>query len=221
MIPEFPNRLARIGAILTLIGSLVWIQWPVDFSKFNFAAVILLIGSFVTWVSVELADYIGTGNAADQAKSADNIKSDDVNKLNTILKIIHKKQFYILKQKAIQTYMEDDDYDGLRDLIYYRENDIFPFHTVKVQEMYEKFCVGCKDFYSKFYNLYTSDGGGRSTWRPVGNRYVSDEIYSGVMTEIAELDRKASSLAELWEQLIVVARQELKGASKSIERYDI
>lgn len=220
MIPEFPNRLARIGAILTLIGSLVWIQWPVDFSKFNFAAVILLIGSFVTWVSVELADYMGTDNSADQAKSADNIKSDDVDKLNAILKIIDKNQFSILKQKAIQTYMEDDDYDGLRDLIYYKEDDIFPFHNVRLQEIYEKFCADCKDFYSKFYNLYTSDGGGRSTWRPVGNRYVSDEIYSGVMTEIAELDRKASSLAELWEQLIVVARQELKGASKSILRYD-
>ncbi|MCH3756007.1 hypothetical protein LZC13_10345, partial [Campylobacter coli] len=71
------------------------------------------------------------------------------------------------------------------------------------------------------YNLYTSNGAGRSTWRSAGDRYVSDEIYSNVMTKIASLDQKATSLAELWEELIMISRQELKGASKAMERYDL
>ena len=60
-----------------------------------------------------------------------------------------------------------------------------------------------------------------STWRPSGEKYVSDEIYEEIQAEIAVLNRKASKLADLWEELINVSRQELKGASKTIERYDV
>ena len=40
------------------------------------------------------------------------------------------------------------------------------------------------------------------------------------MGKIAKLDRKASLLADLWEEFINAARQELKGASKVIEPYE-
>ena len=73
----------------------------------------------------------------------------------------------------------------------------------------------------EFYGLYTSDGHGRSTWRPYPDRYVSDEIYKEVMGQIAILDHKASKLVGLWEELISVSRQQLKGASKAIERYEM
>ncbi|MER8582727.1 hypothetical protein NKG95_29170 [Mesorhizobium sp. M1423] len=125
------------------------------------------------------------------------------------------------EQKAIQTYMDADDYKGLQSLIYYKENDIFPFHNIKIQAIYENFSKGALEFYMDFYGLYTYDGHGRSTWRPSGGRYVSDEIYKEIMAEIAALDKKASKLVALWEELISLSRQELKGASKSIERYEM
>jgi hypothetical protein len=181
---------------------------------------LLLTASFVIWLSIELTDYLENKDSPDHIQTEDNIKTDDVNKINSILKIVDKNQFYILKNRAIQTYMEDDDYSGLLNLMHYKESDIFPFHNERIQTTYEKFCSECQNFYFSFYNLYTSDGRGRSTWRPLGDRYVNDEIYEGIMAKIAELDRMALSLAELWEQLIAVARQELKGASKSIEHYD-
>ncbi|MDW9447440.1 hypothetical protein GOA58_07015 [Sinorhizobium meliloti] len=214
MAPEFPTRIARVGAVLTLLGSLIWVQWPIDLAKFNAAALILLIGSFMAWVSIELAD---SGNS----DFNDNIMSEDVDKLNSLLKMIDKNQFYILKEKAIQTYMDDDDYDGLANVISYCRSDIFPFHSQKIQALYDRFCTEARIFYSDFYNLYTSNGRGSSTWRPPGDPYVSDEIYRKVMSKIAVLDDKASKLAQLWEELINVSRQELKGASKAIERYEM
>ncbi|ESY70034.1 MULTISPECIES: hypothetical protein [Mesorhizobium] len=215
MVPEHPNRIARIGSVLALVGSLVWVQWPINFSSFNIAAVILLIAAFITWISTELADY------RESERFNDNVMSDDVDKLNSIIKIIDRRQFYTLKQKAIQTYMDEDDYRGLQSLIYYRENDIFHFHSVKIQTIYEKFSKEVLEFYMRFYSLYTYDGHGRSTWRPSGDRYVSDEVYKEIQHEIAMLDHKASKLVELWEELINVSRRELKGASKAIERYEL
>lgn len=214
MVPEFPTRIARVGAVLTLLGSLIWVQWPIDLAKFNIAAVILLIASLVTWASIELAD---SGNSS----SKDNIMSDDVDKLNSLLKLIDKKQYYVLKNKAIETYMNDDDYDGLRNLIIHKEDDIFPFHNKNIQSLYERFYADARDFYSGFYEIYSYDGRDRSTWRPPGGGYVDDETYKNIRKKIAVLDNKASKLAELWEELINVSRQELKGASKAIERYDM
>ncbi|MFA6153023.1 hypothetical protein [Mesorhizobium sp.] len=215
MVPEYPNRIARIGSVLALLGSLIWVQWPINYASFNIAAVILLIATFVTWVSTEISDY------REGEIFNDNIKSDDVDKLNSIIKIIDRNQFYILKQKSIETYMDADDYKGLQSLIYYKQNDIFHFHNVKIQAIYEKFSNEALEFYMSFFGLYTYDGHGRSTWRPSGDRYVSDEVYKEIQHEIAVLNRKASSLAERWEELINLSRQELKGASKAIERYEL
>lgn len=214
MVPEFPKRIARVGAVLTLLGSVVWIQWPIDFAKFNAAAMILLIGSLMAWVSIELAD---SGNNS----SNDNIMSDDVDKLNSILKIIDKRQYYVLKNRFIETYMNADDYDGLRDLISYKEDDIFTFHNKNIQSLYEKFSADARDFYSGYFEIYSYDGPDRCTWRPPGGGYVDDETYKRIRAKIAVLDIKASKLAGLWEELINVARQELKGASKAIERYEM
>lgn len=215
MVPKHPNRIARIGSVLALVGSLIWVQWPINFASFNIAAIILLVAAFVTWISTELADY------RESERFNDNVMSDDVDKLNAIIGLIDRNQFYILKQKSIQTYMGADDYKGIRNLIYEKENDIFPFHNGKLQKLYEKFSNDAHDFYMKFYGLYTYDGHGRSTWRPSDGQYVSDEIYEEIQSEIAVLNEKASKLAELWEELIYVSRQELKGASKAIERYEM
>lgn len=220
MAPQFPKTLGRIAAILTMIGSLVWLQWPIDTSNLSPGALVFLVASFISWLAIEFAEYTEPMKLADDAQKSDNMNSEDVDKLNSILRIIDRRQYYVLKNKAVQTYMEDDDYNGVRDLIYYKEDDIFPFHNGKIQALYERFCSDCKEFYSEFYNLYTSDGRGRSTWRPSGDRYVSEERYEEVMGSIAHLDRMLSSLSDLWEQLISTAREELKGSSKSIERYD-
>ncbi|MGV1766991.1 hypothetical protein G6L94_00045 [Agrobacterium rhizogenes] len=215
IVPEHPSKLARIGACLTVMGSLIWVQWPIDLEKFNFAAAALFFASFVTWVSMELAEFTSDNNARD------NVLVDDVKKLNSLLKIVDRKQRYVLRENAIQTYMKDNDYDGLRDLIYFHQDDIFPFHNEKIQALYEKFCSGAETFLSDLYTLYTSDGHGFMTWRPTGERWVSDEIYEEVRSKIANLDRQASALSRSWEELIVLAKQEFKGASVGIEAYEL
>lgn len=102
-----------------------------------------------------------------------------------------------------------------------KENDLFPFHNNKIQALYESFADRAHAFLMDFYGLYTSDGRGRSTWRATGDRYVSDEIYKDVMKQIAVLDHQASGLADTWEELIRVSREELKGASTPMDRYDL
>ena len=116
--------------------------------------------------------------------------------------------------------MHDDDYRGLQNLLYFKKNDIFPFHNQKIDSDYQIFCEKADEFISDFFSLYSFDGIDHHTWRPKGDGYVSDEIFGEIMGKIAKLDRKASLLADLWEEFINAARQELKGASKVIEPYE-
>lgn len=112
IVPEHPNKLARIAACLSVMGSLIWVQWPIDLEKFNFAAGALFIASLVTWISMELAEFTSVGG------TQDNVLVGDVKKMNSLLKIVGRNQAYILRENAIQAYMDADDYDGLRDILY-------------------------------------------------------------------------------------------------------
>lgn len=162
---------------------------------------------------MELADF-------DAERSAhDNVLVDDVKKINSLLKIIDRKQAYVLRENAIQTYAMDTDYNGLRDLLYFRDDDIFPFHNEKIQAAYEQFYKDSKEFITDFYKLYTSDGRDRMTWRMSGQHWVPQPQFDAVMVQIAKLDQQASGLSKSWEALIGLARQELKSASLGIDRY--
>lgn len=213
--PEHPNRIARISAVLALLGSLIWVQWPIDIENFNIAAIILFFAALLTWIGIEISDY------RKDERFNDNILSDDVDKLNKIIEFMDKNQFYTLSKVEIQTYMNADSYKGIEKIIHYKENDIFPFHNNKIQNLYDIFSSKSEDFLMRLYNLYTYDGNGRITWRPSGDRWVSDETYQKIMAEKAILGRDASNLAKLWEELIQISIQELKGASKTINRYEL
>jgi len=214
-IPEYPSKLARIGSCLAVMGSLIWVQWPIDFHNLNIAGVILFIGSLVTWLGIELADF------ANDTSIKDNLLVDDVRKLNSILKIVDRRQFNILREHAIETYMSDDAYNGLRDIIYFRQEDIFPFHNEKIQRLYVKFCEDSDVFLDDLYSLYTADGRGRMTWRTADERWVPDNVYKEVMGKIALLNQMASNLAKAWAELVILAKQEFKGASVGIDPYGL
>ncbi|ASV86657.1 hypothetical protein CES85_2244 [Ochrobactrum quorumnocens] len=214
VIPEHPSKLARIGSCLAVMGSLVWVQWPIDFQNLNIAGVILLIGSLVTWLGIELADF-SNGNSAH-----DGMMVDDVNKLNSLLKLVDRHQAYILREHAIETSMHDTDYDGIQQLVRYHNDDIFPFHNKNIQVHYEQLCRDAEKFLRDLFNLYTSDGRGWMTWRVAGEGWVSQDVYDRVMSRIGELNRQTSLLSQTWEELITLALAELKGASQPINRYE-
>lgn len=215
VIPEHPSKLARIGSCLAVMGSLVWVQWPIDFQNLNIAGVILLIGSLITWLGIELADF------ANDTGIKDNLLVDDGRKLNSLLKIVDRQQFSILRENAIETYMSDDAYNGLRGIIFFRRDDIFPFHNEKIQRLYVKFCEDSATFLGDLYSLYTADGRGQMTWRTADERWVPDNVYKEVMGKIALLDQMASNLAKSWEELAILAKQEFKGASVGIDSYGL
>jgi hypothetical protein len=166
------------------------------------------------WASIELADY------ASDSSTRDNVLVDDVKKMNSLLKVVDRKQAYVLRENAIQTYVRDTDYDGLRDLLNFRQDDIFPFHNEQIQASYDQFCKDAENFLSDFFHLYTSDGRDRMTWRSADQRWLPQPEYDEVMAKIANLDRQASGLSKFWEALIVLAKQELKGATLGIDRYE-
>ena len=215
MTPEYPKRLSRIASVLFIIGSLIWIQWPIDLERFNIASLVLLIASLISWLALEAASF------QNKVGLHDNADSDDAKKLNTILSYIDSKQYYILKHYNIETYFADNDYDGVSKIIYYFENDIFPFHNDELQSIYLKFCRESKEFYYELFTLYTSEGNGRATWRPTGGRYVPEDAYREVQAKIAVLNSKATKLADQWEELISVARQKLIKSSVKIEQYQL
>lgn len=214
---EYPKPYARIGAVLALLGTAIWVQWPLDFAKINITGAVFFVAAFITWIGIERAEYEGSHEAA----KLDAIHSEDASKLNRILTYINKNQFYVLRHHAIETYIAERNYSGLEDILYYKENDIFPFHSKDIQTKYENFCALTEKFIEGLYGLYTSDGRGSMTWRSRRDDWVSDEVYKKVMTQIARLNREASALASSWEDLIATARAELKGASTPIEHYDL
>lgn len=217
MINEHPKRLARVAAVIALLGSLVWVQWPLDLARMNIAGAVLFVAAFMTWASIEYAEFHADGKGS----KADNIMSEDASKLNRLLAIVNKRQFYVLKHCAIETYIGDKDYCGLEDIIAFREKDIFPFHSKDIQSKYESFCALAEKFLHGLYGLYTSDGCGSMTWRSRGDGWVSDEVYAKVMTKITGLNGEATILARSWEELITAARDELKGASTPVEHYEL
>lgn len=213
-VPEYPKRLARISAVLILIGSLIWVQWPVDFERFGPGPIILFVGSLVAWLGIELADW--NNNFSKQ----NGFDRDDVNKINHLLRIIDKKQFYILRESVIETYMDGEDFRGLKDVLNYRKIDVFPFHNVLVRDAYERFCALSSEFLDKYSSLYTSDGNGRKTWRPSGGRHVPQDRYDEIMLECARLSRQLYKISEAWEGLIKVSRENLNVKDESIKFYE-
>lgn len=210
------TKTGRIGAILALVGSSIFVQLPIELEKLNWVGVLLFIAAFMSWLSIEIA---GTEPQANEDVNQARF-DEDVEKFNIIVSMIDKKQFYTLNRTHIQTYMERDSYRGLSDLVHYHENDIFSFHNTRIQAAYEKLVKDAESFLSEFFDLYGSDGRGGMTWRLSGDGWVSDEDFEKIMARIGTLDRKASALASQWERLIVLARGELKGASKAIASYE-
>lgn len=116
--------------------------------------------------------------------------------------------------------MNDTEYSGLHSLQSYSGDDIFPFHNEIIQTAYEKFCKDADSFLNDLYDLYTSDGHGRITWRTADERWLPEDQYNRVMDKIAQLNRQTSALSKSWEALVALARRELKDASLRIDPYE-
>ncbi|MGN7956702.1 hypothetical protein [Agrobacterium tumefaciens] len=214
IVPEHPRKISRIAATVAVMGSLIWVQWPIDLAKIGIAPVVALIASSLTWISVELAEFVSDNS------TRDSILVDDVKKLNAILKLVDRHQAYILREHAIETSIRDTDYDGIRELVNYYKDDIFPFHNESLQARYEQLCRDAEHFLHDFFNLYTSDGRGWMTWRAAEDGWVPQDVYDRVMGRIANLNRQTTALSSAWEELVALALQELKGASVAIDRYE-
>ena len=107
MFSEYPTKTARIGAVLALVASLVWVQWPIEFARIGIAPILAFVAAFVVWVGVELADW--------QNHHGYNINTlnEDVGKLNQLIKLVDRKTYYILRNANLETYIGSDDYKGL------------------------------------------------------------------------------------------------------------
>lgn len=213
MLNEYPTKLARIGAVLALVSALVWVQWPINFDRFGYASSIALIGAIVTWISIEVADW------QNHYGYNINILNEDAEKMNELIEIVDRKTYYILRNANVETYIGIDDYRGIEDLVAHFEEDPFPFHNGELQRMYENFEKRSREFLRNLWGLYTSDGQGRATWRPRGDRWVDENRYQRVMSQIADLNRTASGLAEAWEEFIRFSKTELRGNSIGIASY--
>lgn len=212
---EYPSKLARIAAVLTVLGSIIWIQGPIEFTSVSVGQAILALAALVAWVSVEVADW---QNVRD---FNENYLNEDAVKLNDLTKIVNARQYYVLKNHNLETYIGSDDYRGLEDLVAYFDQDPFKFHNENIHEKYETFYAKSQEFLHKLWVLYTSDGKGRATWRSSRGDWIEQEAYEKVMDEIADLNRRASDLAEDWEQFLQTAKTDLRGNSIGITGYNL
>ena len=213
MFPEYPTKIARIGAVLTLMATLVWVQLPIELARIGVAPILFFLAAFVVWVGIELAGW--------QNHSGYNINTlnEDVEKLNQLIKLVDRKTYYILRNANLETYIGSDDYRGLGDLLGYYDEDAFPFHNENLQKLYEEFHKKSANFITRLGGLYTSDGRGRATWRPRGDQWVDNDHYEKVEAEMDTLNREASELSGAWENFIKVAKTELRGNSIGIASY--
>ncbi|MGY4751378.1 hypothetical protein ACVNHC_16100 [Pannonibacter sp. Q-1] len=212
-LPHYAKNLAKIAAIIALMGSLVWVQWPIDLSKVSPGALLTFVAAFIAWVSFELEDLSSV------LKIENRKMNEDVEKINSLIGIIDKKQYYILRNNAIETTMQNDDYEGLSKLLDYYEDDIFPFNNRDVQAKYEKFCRDSEDFLNELMSIYNKGSNGWMTWRPDNGSWVSQDKYDYVMNKINELNIKSRNLNDSWISFLKLASKSLSGASISIERY--
>ncbi|WP_417692038.1 hypothetical protein [Roseibium sp.] len=213
MIPEHPKKLARIGAILSLLGSLIWIQWPLNLEEVSPAALTIFMGCLITWVAIEIADLPNID------KSRQNEVNQDAEKLNFILKKIDFQQSYILKNYAIETYIEQPSYDGLKEIRTYHDEDRFPFHNKEMQKAFDEFCLSVSVFLNALYGLYTADGRGNITWRPGGTEYVPETEYELIKQEICIITDKKVDCSNKWDKFLIISNNALKDSTIRIEKY--
>lgn len=213
MSSEYPTKIGRIGTILTLIGSLIWVQWPIEFAQFDPFKILAVLAALVLWISVEAADW--------KNHNGYNINSlnEDVMKLNSLLSIIDRSTYYTLRETPIETYIYTDDYNGLSSLDSHHGLDIFPFHNELLQEKYEEFCLKSNKFQGVLWGLYTSDGTGRATWIPNGYDYRDEEKYENKRQKTLKLSQDAYELSKDWESFLTIAKKELKGNSVGVASY--
>lgn len=215
MIPEYPAKLTRIGAILALMATLVWVQWPLDFNRIGIGQSVAFLAALMTWIGIEWADW--------QNHYGYNINSlnEDARKVNDLIEILDRKTYYQLRHANVETYIGADDYKGLERLLAYREVDLLNFHSKAIQDKYENVERLGRRFIHDLFSLYTTDGHGRATWRPHSDGWVEDEIYEKVMLKIAELNQDATAVADAWEDFIIVAKSELRGNSVGLNSYKL
>ncbi|MCR9121148.1 MAG: hypothetical protein NXH91_02620 [Phyllobacteriaceae bacterium] len=215
MIPEYPTKVTRIGAILALMATLVWVQWPLDFNRLGVGQSITFLAALMTWIGIEWADW--------QNHYGYNINSldEDATKVNYLIEILDRKTYYQLRYANVETYIRVDDYKGLEEFLAYYEADLFKFHNNSIQDSYDNVERLGRIFIHNLWSLYTSDGRGWATWRPRNDDWVEDEIFEKVMLKIAGLNRDATAVADAWEDFIKVAKSELRGNSVGLNFYKL
>jgi hypothetical protein len=209
---DYPTKLGRIGSILALIASTVFVQWPINFSEINIAAVIGFIAALVTWMAVEAVEF-----NRDRPLRLNELDAD-AEKLNQLMSIFHRNAYYYFCNTELQTYIDHSDIEPLHRLLSYQEDDLLPFHNPRLEEGYQQVVAKAREYVSGLWGLYTGTGDGRATWRPARDEgYVSDEHYKAVMDEKRRLNDIAWSMADDWKNFIAVAKGELRGSSIRLE----
>ncbi|WP_176083629.1 hypothetical protein [Martelella sp. HB161492] len=212
--PEYPSKIAKTSSVIAMLGSAVWMQWPFNLNDLSIGAVLAFIASFGAWISIEIADYQNSSNST----SVD----EDIRKFNHLLEMVNRNQYVVLKEFAVETYIDSNQYEGLEKISRYHEVDIFKFHNEAVQLKYDEFCNFAQVFLGELWLLYKSDGRGQATWLPRRNDgWVDEERFNKIMVKVYALTQKTTGLSDLWAELVSLARKELKGGSLHMEQYEL
>ncbi len=204
------RTLIKVGAVLALLGSVLWGQFPIDLNDIGPGPLIMFIASFITWISLELSE----------VPLSNKNSNEDAIKLNAILKFIDKNTYYNISKCYLETTIGIYDYKGLEELLDYRNTELNKFHDKILEKYYSDFCAKAKIFLAGVWTLYTSDGGNTATWRPIGNGYVSDARYQEVRNEISRLNDLADKLATDFAELIKKSQIQLKDSNVAINYYE-
>lgn len=205
---DYPTKLGRIGSILALIASTIFVQWPLDFNEINLAAIIVFIATLIIWISVEAVEF------SRERPFRINELDADARKLNNLMAIFHQNAYYHFSKTELQTYINATDIEPLHHLKRYQEDDLLPFHNREIEERYQRIAAQAGNYIVGLWTLYTSTGDGRATWRPAGNHgQVTDQRYESVISEKRRLDHIAWAMADDWKDFVAYAKRELRGTT--------
>ena len=183
---------ARIGAVYSVIGGLVWLLWPEDLSfADNPEAWLALLSAFVIWNFFEFQSI--------REVESERLSKNDIRVSRELVDLHANRMRYLLKDTDLWTFVRSDIYSDVGALCDRRERGIFFFHQEELDGELATFMKLLRDLSYKVAEDTVPvliGGAFRTGYKPF--ELVSEEEYQ----ERRKESKKANEMAsKAWDKL--------------------
>lgn len=201
---HFKLSLARFGAAVSALGSIVWLLWPQSGWSPNPEPLVASFTAITLWLSAELFTLWQDFNPTRTAE-----KKDDAELFRRMSEVIGHNEIYALRNQDLRSSFSGDDWEFTVEFFRFAESELEKFHDQAIQRAYNRFKIAFRKFVANF-GTYVTLENGMYSWKSPEVRLPRD-LYEQKMNEGNALNIEADELADRWQELHNLAKKKLAG----------